>query len=442
MLESFAYKGKKNAEKKNNKVSIGDVLFVFLYVFRPPIISISMRWLLELYMIGYILLKGRKLGVLYFPNQIKKYFLGFTPFFIYFFVYFLFFYFANSNTHYHAEYLNNLYVTLIVPIHLVVLLLYCSLVIQRKGYSIQQIEDLICYVALGQFICVILALFFPPIRILFTNLIVKNSDSEVLRNLGTRLSAKRMYGLSENLFDSFGYSVAMLIVAIFNIAYARRKVYLIVFSLALLIIPALNSRTGVILAIIGILISVFWGKPRQFLINSFKVVFCLGCIGILAPHIMKLLPETTQAWLEQGVEVIKVFLFEGEKNGALSQIFSSDLQYPSDLLFGACGRPHAFSVFDTTGHQIDSGYVICIWKYGLVGTVLMLVGYLSMYFQSYRRAIDLKSKKILIAFGAIFMVELFKINCIANFNANMLLFGAPFLIQLFGKSENRIDSIN
>jgi hypothetical protein len=143
--------------------------------------------------------------------------------------------------------------------------------------------------------------------------------------------------------------------------------------------------------------------------------------------LMDYLPDSVSKWAKDAGDQM-VALFTGDTSSSLvfSEILVNDIILPSNIWFGV-GAPPEWLSKSTSG--IDNGYVQCVWRYGLVGTILLLFGYVRM-FTNCRKTTEYKKKKVLmVVYVIIFFMYMMKLYSITNYGALFLLFGTTTLIS-------------
>src|SRR5699024_2301474 len=93
-------------------------------------------------------------------------------------------------------------------------------------------------------------------------------------------------------------------------------------------------------------------------------------IGFIVINMLNIISPDTLSWMYSGIEEIYKFLFEGEETGIFIA-FRNFTFFPDDIIFGAGSSPDLL-----INRWSDIGYIICIWDYGIFGTILLLGGYI------------------------------------------------------------------
>ena len=142
--------------------------------------------------------------------------------------------------------------------------------------------------------------------------------------------------------------------------------------------------------------------------------------------------STTSDWIISGAEEMVSLFTSSPRNGKTISALMNDFILPNNLIFGDGGDPNSFGY---TG--IDVGYVRLIWMFGIVGTILLFIGYVNMFIISYKNTIFDYGKAIIISICVLFFVYLFKLFPIYVRGGNIILFGLPIVFMVC--SQNAYD---
>lgn len=408
-------------------------IYLFLSIFLPNITKYPIRNImifLDIAIIGYYFIKEKKIII---SKSILSLFYGFIPFFLYFAVIQII-RFLSGNIYHTSYYTETLLSITLVFIYVFIVCLTMSILIKLFKLDAYEICNIYIYTGALQMICVVLSYIFPSIRSYFLGTILNNSQSEVIINAVKNNLSFRCYGFADNLFDALGYISSILITLSFAYGIEKRKKSYVVLSFAMLIIPLLNTRTGLILSLVGMLIVIFnyfeFKKVLKYLliVLTAAIIFAFG---------FKYLPEQTQYFIIRGINETNLLL-NGQVTSTYSEIFGKDIVFPDDIIFGAGTPPE----WITNYSGIDSGYIQCLWRFGLIGTLLIFVGYLRLYLKLYSITNNKFNHSISLALIAIFFVYLFKLFSINNYGSVMLIFGLPICLILNSKNLKETSNSN
>ena len=423
------YKGAEMVYKKK-LATLMFVVFLFCAIFTPDFFPFSMRYLVIIICaigIGWKWIRTRK-AIL--DKRFLSIFIGFIPFIIWLVVsQILHMVWDGANS---SIYLNTLLHTLEVFLAGFLIGLFLIYVCEDNRFDLNDILSMIIAVTLLQFVCVILALLFPGVREFFNSFIIKNSYSERLAQLALASSSGRIdrsYGLSNNLFDSFGFITAVLICIMFIVGMEKNNNKIRLASMLMILMPLVNARTGLFLALVGMVVSSFFYLDYRTIAKNMGIVI-IGIAAFLL--IMSRLPNSMISWLTSGFQETQALFSRSENIGVYSKIFGSDLVFPSSILLGGGGMPK-----NLISYGVDNGYINCLWNFGLIGTLLLLAGYFRMFKLSYSRTRVKMNKVISVVTGIIFFLYLFKVYSIDNFGGIVLVYGIISVILTRGNVENR-----
>ena len=184
--------------------------------------------------------------------------------------------------------------------------------------------------------------------------------------------------------------------------------------------PLVNARTGLVLVLIGLLVSSLFYQSVKTVFKSFLLVVI---VGVAFYFIILNLPESMVKWLSQGMKDT-LSLFNGSgKSGVYDKLLQKDMFFPSSILLGDGATPKLLNF-----RSVDNGYVTCLWNFGLIGTVFLLIGYFNMFRLSYVSCKSKMNRALSLVLSVCFFLYLFKIYSIDNFGGIFLAFGIVTLL--------------
>jgi len=410
----------KKASKMQNVLI---TIYFFLAIFKPNFCSISTRTIMffvNLLIIAFHLLCVK--GQMQVSVSLLSTIISFVPFFLYYTIVQIIHYITNIST-----VSSDLYISLLYPIFMTFLqsfigliaiyILYCNIGVSEKNFY----KNLF-YAILVQLICVLLAFFVPSIKDFFLEIIIKYSESETISNAIRVFRRYRCYGFSSNLFDAFGYTTSILITIVFAVGVSKKQTSYVTFAMIMLIIPLLNARTGLVLCIVGFgVVLCYHFNIKTYLKYLVMAIF----VVIIFAGIINRIGGSLKEWINIGIDETILFLTKGDtSSGLYGQLFGEDLVFPEDIWLGAGASPEDLGAY--TG--IDVGYIQCIWRFGILGTVILFFGYINMYRIVYKKCVGTLDKSIVVSTLLIFFIYLIKLYSIQNSSGNALIFGIPAII--------------
>lgn len=421
-----------NFEIKFDKKTPLIILF-FLYIFAPSLLPINMNIIIEGIAVAYIIFGIiRCRGNLAIRLSVLKLIAFFIPFFLYITV--MLFVHINEQPNYYDGFIETYNIVLRVFIRGIIVcfayLIYC----RRNNLSINDWFYIIYWVGVIQVIFVILTLLIPQFREIILNMIQQNSTADVVVEVVERLSSRRGYGLASNLFDAFGYLLAFLVCVTILLWLEENDKRKIGICILLLVANLLNSRTGILLGLVSIVTCfvVYKKSYRQIKTIIFALIIAVP-IFLISINIMNFFSPETLQWISDGVEELNKFLFEGEATGIFAA-FRDFTFFPDDIIFGAGASPDYL-----IRKWSDIGYIICVWEYGIIGTILLLGGYIASLLYAYTHATGSKEKSFSIAAIVVFLIYLYKIYSIGNLGANFIMFSFVVTIIFNNKNRNKLN---
>lgn len=405
-------KGRVKMEKKHGFWECIYVIYVFLSVFNPDFFSIEMSTILRylgLAYIGWNVLSKHRL-------QVKRKNIYYFSVFIPFFLYILLNAFLQSAIYpsYSQEIIANAKTTFNVFINAFICFGVTSIIVEKKRLCSDDIIVYLIYAASLQTLCVVLAFLFPTIRDYFNAFTIKNSPSQHLINY-VLMNEQRCYGLADNLFDSFGYTTSMLIIPTFIYGISKNKKWLILF-MVMLVMPILNARTGLLLVAVAVVVVIICFVRKIFLQDILKYVLIIPVSTLLFMQLYNILPQSTQQWIEKGINAITLFIFANESTSTFAAL-SNMTGIPSNWILGYGASPEALLLGNT-----DIGYVQLIWRFGIIGTVLLLGAYILAFVSLFKKANTKTIKCYIVCVLVIFLVYLIKLYSIGNNCGNFIIY--------------------
>lgn len=404
---------------KDNIISFLFVSFIFLYIFQPclPLLKLphSLDFIIIVYFF-YCLLTRKRIILGWIKN-----FIGFIPFIIYITILYLFNYILGSYT---EGYIHTYIASFMTILHAFLGITFLLTFSSNHNYKNKMIHFFLCATAL-QFICVLLAFCFEPIKMIFHSLIVLYSNSDVMK-AAIASETFRGFGFAGNLFDLFGVNLSLLIVLFFVKALNENNKLYFISSLVFLFMVLVNARTGLLLALIGFFIAcIYLGRKFSFpkiIVGVLLFVF----IALSLFPLINYVPERIQRWLSFGVECTVRLILEGKKEGVYSEILGNDLDFvPNNIYFGDGIMP-----VDVGDGSIDNGYMQCLWLFGIIGIVLYFSGLLIFFIKIYRLSKQNASKCICVCYFIMYAVYTIKLFPLYFSNLNFILFGLPLLLSM------------
>lgn len=388
------------------------IIYIFLGVFNPDIFPVETINVLFLCSLLYILVHIIHDKVIIAPKEIKKIISIFLLFFCYVtFSLIIHFILDSGNA---SSYVTN--VTVILGVFLRSFVLYYAMYIyaNKCELSVEHYFKYIIVVGFIQTICVVLSMMFPTVRSFFNSFTINNSgDLHLISYILT--NSQRCYGFANNLFDSFGYTTAIIISITFVYSIGRNTKLLFLY-VPMLIMPFMNTRTGILLVLITTIFTCIYYSKKTSARGLIKYVLIIPAGAIIISTLFRFLPEQTMEWIQKGIDSIIVLITEKRKIAGFDTI-GSMTGLPEDLLFGMAASPELLSLGAT-----DVGYVQCIWRFGLIGTIILLLGYVYIFFTMYKCSRSKEEKCISLVLGIIFYVYLYKLYSIGNMCGNFLIY--------------------
>lgn len=395
--------------------------FLFFYImFRPPLISLDPTYVVlavDLVILAFFVLVN---DCMHLPRVSAKWMKNFVPFMIvYTFLEISHMVLESDNL---SVYLNSYMTAWKVILYIVLTTAAIVALKDLLGLSLKECIYVVIITMSIQLIFVIAAFFSASVKEFFLEFLYKNCKNADIIEATRKESRFRCYGLAENLFDSLGYISALAITVIFAYGIRFKDRLATILSMVFLIIPLLNARTGLLLALVGMAIVFIISYSTKMIV--LLPVVCVASAGVMV-IVFRSLPASIQYWINAGISATKA-LFAGEKTGVYEEILKADFVWPSNVFWGAGASPENLGAY----FGIDSGIVQCIWRYGIVGSILLFVGYVRMLWSGKNKLF----KTFFLPLLVVFFLYLIKLFGITNFGSVTILFAFPILLKEYSDS--------
>lgn len=368
------------------------VVYIFFLLFAPPIIK-SINPLLILFVFSLITILTKYRNELFIFIKNKSFLKPLKLLILYFFWYFITIILNIIFTKkvYLYNYFINIYSMALVVLCLFICCLHIYFYSRKKNIQIDDIIKLTIYAGLIQSTITIISFLFPIVKEFLVNIMYKNTGDDLYLNKWA--TQRRFFGFANNMLDSFGYGTGIIAILplFYSIKYGKKWILTVPL---LLVVPFLNSRTGLVIFGLGLICWIFYLFKEKKIVNYLKLFGIVGIIvGIFIFVIYKFAP-TTIDW------IIRDFSsFFTDKKGTADQLLSNDFwRFPSliNLIFGAGYNVAVFGgMTSLIGFHSDVGYINELWKTGIVGFILLLIALLSIIYVIYNN-VDKKNKYLIV----------------------------------------------
>lgn len=421
--------------KKSKLKYIQFVLYVFTFLFAPPIIP-NVNFVFVNFVIALIniIFKYRKQVVEFFSiksikTNIKIMFMYIAIFIISILINGL----ASGDWYFDNYFINAYSIILAFPVVWI-----CSMYIIFKADELNMnMDDIVkvCIMAglLQGFICII-TLLSPTVKEILVKIMYKNTGDKLLAS--TWVTARRFYGFANNMLDLFGFGTGILCVLTLYKVINNDKKYIFALIIMLLL-PLLNSRSGLIIFIAGVVVISRYAlfkdikKSKIFIIISVITVM----ICIFAVLIVQLYSPETMEWILN--DFASFFSDNEEIVGTADALFSENFwTLPSieNMIFGAGHNVSGYSDYSVAdiAHS-DVGYVNELWKTGIIGSVFLYLSFYQILKNAYNSINDKLYKSLFIFLGLSIIIFLVK-ACIHTYNTGIALI---YILSLFSIYNDR-----
>lgn len=405
------------------------VVLLFFGIFMPCIIRFRIQYIMLFIGIVYIFCLFALYKNLHINKTLIQMICCFIPFYVYYTILIIAKGLSDSNVGL-SLYLTEYIQAFSIALYVIVLAVALGLRNHSKKISSDKFFQLLIIVSVLQLFFVILSFIFPSIKTFFNNLTTNNSFSDNIRASMTSEwdMTWRAYGLTENYYDGFGFVISILLSSVLVYGFKHNSKFIIVLSFILLVMPLLNARTGLVLCVV----SYSYIMLRYLNTNravKYSILLSLGVIVFLI--LFKRLPYGLRDALTRGVQDIGL-LFKGQRVGVFSEILDADFVFPKDLIFGAGASPERMAHII----GVDSGLVQGVWRFGIIGSVLLWIGFLSCGYIAYHNNKEKSNRIIVITLFILMFMYYFKLYF---FNSYANVFIIFFILFVVGISNNKFE---
>jgi hypothetical protein len=405
--------------------NLGFVLYIFCFIFAPPVIpKINLIFLVFLYSLFQLLIRKRELvGVFFRESGIKKFCAMMLVAYTYIMLVMaigIHIYDAGA-----MNYIKTIYrFLLIIPIT-ITCILYLIIRSRELEYTVYDVLHSIIKAGVLQSIISITMFLSPTVKQIIIDIMFTNTGDELVRNLW--VYQRRLYAFSNSVLDSFGYGTGIIAAIPIYLASKRTAKYLL-YTPILLVVPFLNSRTGLVVFLIGLVIAVPMYIKKSSFVKIIKtgliLVFLIVC-AISGFQVMKKINPITTEWVENGlISFLSLINID-------QQIRSIEYTESANKLFSSAmwDVPNAVGFIFGTGHNVyeavgfshsDVGYINDLWLGGVIGVILLYSPLIYFLLQAALKVKDNELKFILLFLCTSFFVTNVK-GYMINYNVGMAI---------------------
>ena len=354
-----------------NKRKIFLVLFLFGFIYAPPIFPFNFMYITAIYSWFMLIVKYRKaVKKLLIKKNVGYFNIGLCLLFIYY----LFLIIINVSFGESVEignYINTIYrffsIFFIIEPTVLYILLYCK----NNKMSINDLIEGLIYGALIEFILCIACVISPSIKITLNTIMFSNANSQNIGELASWTYNARYYGFAEVMIDLFGYGSGLIAGICLLYGYYKKKEFLKYFPL-LVFMTCINSITGLLIILIAGILIIFESKITK------QKLWMLLVAPVLFVIFMFIYAKVAPGSFDRIINNFWVLVDSSEVTHAVTslEVLFSDRfwQLPSKTGHIIFGTGH--SVYGTEYYtHSDVGYINNIWLFGIVGTISLYFFY-------------------------------------------------------------------
>ena len=349
----------------------------------------------------------------------------FFPFLLYVFIQMIFnCYFANTSTA-RAAYIYNFSHLMISLMYIVVS--YCFLISVTRRHPEVDITKCLVFAAGMQVFFIFISVISDSIHMRFLNMFLHNTANTINHEI-TYSNRWRAYGLSGYYFDNLSYILSGICLVSIVKGICTKKTSFLIMGVFILLASMLGARTSIILTFVGIIIASLYYAKREKAINIIKWIFFVVLALAVIYLFLNSLSEGFRDWIKTGWSAVFSVFSNTGKESAFSEILEADIVFPKNLVFGLGAKPESLQHYDIHGHFIDNGFIQLLWRFGILGSILFLVGLVRFYTFIGQKSGDWFTKGLCVIFLFISLSYLLKYYPLSTYGAHIVYYVIPAIL--------------
>ena len=411
-------------------------IFMYLMIFLPPLFRVSMTYVLIAIMSVYIVVaKVSHRTLILKRSQGVKMLVFFMPFIVYALLQMVVNVISATDGTARSAYIYNFSHVVISTIYILVCYVFVNTALsQSKRYQHPDVTILMIVGVSVGVLTILFSFFNSGLHNSFLDLYFKNVKNEILLRNVSRYRW-RAYGLSGYYFDNLAFILSGAGLISFLKAFESKKVVFYILGFSMFISSILGSRTGIVLIAVGLVIAMIYYGKRIGFVDMLKwiVVILISIVAIY--YLLNLLSTDFRNWISSATNSIVALITERSQGDAFAEILGSDIVFPSNIIFGLGAKPETLGFYDGGGHYIDNGYIQCIWRFGVVGTILLIAGIIRFYNYIFKNSRGRYGKSIAIVLPILMLLYLLKFYPVSTYGAHIVYFVVPAILLSTDKSK-------
>lgn len=392
-------------KKSNFKIHISLVIYLFCFMFAPPILPINFIIPLSIYSL-FIMMRFYRKELIYIIEKSKM--KRFTILMSIYVLYLLLIIILNFSW---GEKVNiSVYITSFYQIFLITPIMLCCIIyiiIEYEKFNLTKDQLIVHFIWAGAIEAIISLCTFisPSVRQICIDIMNRNLDTEI----SDFILSVRVYGFANGLYDLFGWGTGIIAALPLFLSKDKQKKYMWFIPL-LLVSPLLNARTGIVIFLLGFLIYLLFmdNKSVIFLFKKIFFIFVGICAVYLVIKWIQISNEKVYTWITKGIESFANTLSGGkeQKGTAMGNLFKeSSWNIPSfpDIIFGTGHSVYVGRKYAKYSHS-DVGYINYLWMGGIVGSCMLYGIYFVMFCRAIKQSLDKRINWLLIFLGGTIIV--------------------------------------
>ncbi len=375
------------------------VLYLFCLLFSPPVIP-KINFIIPLAILSLAILAWAfrknllKLKALFTKTAMHFFIKGFVVYMGYVLVVILFNVLISRSIDLSQTFFVLYRCLLICPI-LLICIFYVTVWARSRNYTLKEFMLCLLIAASLQGILSLASLLFPEVKEILVKIMLFGTEDPLLANQWHL--ERRFFGFANNMYDGYGFGTGIFLALCFFCAAQWSKKFLI-FAPLLFFPSFLNSRTGLVIFAIGVVISLplfFDKRNKKSLLNLLLAVGVLLLAIVVIFLLIYCFSRPTFQWIMNILNLNKV-------DASLVKLFGDEFwNFPEglQLIFGS---GHTLYGADGFAHS-DVGFVNDLWFTGILGTGFFY-GVLVLLFRRVFKNVHDRPFKALVVYLGISMI--------------------------------------
>ncbi|MDT2833547.1 hypothetical protein P7H70_05720 [Vagococcus carniphilus] len=397
------------------------IVYAFFLIFSPPILpKVNILLLMTIFSVCAIVINWNT----FYERALfsKKVVYSYAIVALYFLIVILLNTFFSSN-----QFINNSLVIVYKYFILIPAQYICSIFlidnVRKNSLTNEYLYTVFVKAGVIQGVLAIISFVIPSVKEIFIKIMSNNTGSDIFfqQTVYSSASEFRFFGFSRTLLDTFGFGMGILCILALHLMWNYKRKY--IFAIPILLVSImLNSRSGLLVFLVGTLFYVFFSIKKitlkQVVAFFFFTVIIVATLNPLTTLVGKYSPNTL-VWIQSGFSNLFSFILRNEKSSyevsdvLFSKQFWTFPSKPSEVIFGS--GHDVYKTKDIIGIHSDVGYVNQFWLGGILGSIMLIVFFIFIFINAKNKLVisSENNVKILYVLSILFLIMNVKADLIS-----------------------------